>query len=176
MDKPDEVKAETQPVPPEAKPDEVIDLRVKLEEAVVAAKRWQAEYVNYQARVTREREQDRKYALEGLLREMLSVADALQRTQAQLAKAQAAPAVLKPVELAEKELMRVLGRYGVKPVEAREAFDPTIHDAIETVEAADKPDGAIVEVLARGYMLHDRVLRPATVRVARKPEPPSSGS
>lgn len=146
------------------------DLEAKLLEAQAASKRWQAEYVNYQQRASREREAERKYALEGLLREILPALDALGHTHQKLEAGGAAAPVVEAVRLAEREMLRVLGRYGVRRMEETPTFDPAVHEAIATVETTEQPEGAVVEVLQAGYLLHDRVLRAATVRVAKTPQ------
>ncbi len=146
------------------------ELKKQLEEATGAARRWQADYVNFQARTSREREADRKYALEGLLRDLLPALDTVQQSIGQMMRAGATAGAVDAVRLVEKEILRVVARHGVKPMEATPTFDPALHDAIAAVETTEQPEGTIVELLRCGYWLHDRVLRPANVRVARKPE------
>jgi molecular chaperone GrpE len=149
---------------------EVEELRTRAAEYLDLAKRTQADFVNYQARVRREREETVKYATEGLLRELLPVVDDLQRL---LAVAAAAPALLEGVRLTERELMRVLAKAGVRPVETEgKKFDPAFHEATEMVDApGGKSAGDIVEEVRKGYLLHTRVLRPAHVKVARAAAP-----
>ncbi|MBI2933611.1 MAG: nucleotide exchange factor GrpE [Planctomycetes bacterium] len=156
--------------------EEMNDLKAKLEEALSSAKRWQAEFVNYQSRVARDREADRKFATESLLRELLPAVDTVQHCVAQISKAGAAPAVLEAMLLVEKDLLRILGKHGVKPIEARGApFDPGLHEALGAVESAGVPADSVIEVLRPGYMLHERVLRPAQVKVARTEDAEGTG-
>jgi molecular chaperone GrpE len=75
------------------------------------------------------------------------------------------------VELIYKQLTDTLGRLGVRPIAAQgEAFDPRHHEAVEVVESTDVPDHHVLEELQRGYMLKERLLRPAMVRVAKHPK------
>jgi len=163
------------PGSPPAEDPRVADLQAKLDEALAASKRWQAEFVNYQQRVARDREGDRKYAVEALLRDFLPAVDTVQTAIRQMTKSGAAAAAVEAVRLVERELLRILGKQGVKAIDPQAQFDPNLHDALGVVETAEQPEGAIVEVLQPGYLLHERVLRPATVRVAkgrtRNPEP-----
>jgi molecular chaperone GrpE len=140
----------------------------KAAEYLDLAKRTQADFVNYQGRVRRDREEYVRFASEGLLRDLLPVVDDLQRLLASSAAA-GVPALLEGVRLTERELLRVLSKAGVKPVETvGRKFDPSFHEAAETVEAPKGvAGGEVVEEVRRGYLLHDRVLRPAVVKVAR---------
>ncbi|HEU4339010.1 MAG TPA: nucleotide exchange factor GrpE [Planctomycetota bacterium] len=138
----------------------------KAAEYLDLAKRTQADFVNYQARVRRDREEYVRYAAEGLLRELLPVVDDLQRLTSSAA---GVPALLEAVKITERELLRVLSKAGVRPIETvGKKFDPAFHEAAEMVEAhAGKAPGEIIEEVRKGYTLHDRVLRPANVKVAR---------
>lgn len=138
----------------------------KAAEYLDLAKRTQADFVNYQARVRRDREEYVRYAAEGLLRELLPVVDDLQRLTSSAA---GVPALLEAVKITERELLRVLSKAGVRPIETvGKKFDPAYHEAAEMVDApAGKAPGEIIEEVRKGYTLHDRVLRPASVRVAR---------
>ena len=145
---------------------EVEKLRAAAAEQLDRAKRTQAEFVNYQARMRREREEFSRYACEGFLRELLPFIDDVQRLSTAAANV---PALLEAVKITERELLRVLSKAGVKPVETEgRKFDPTYHEAADMVDApAGKSAGDVIEEVRRGYLLHDRVLRPASVRVAK---------
>jgi molecular chaperone GrpE len=154
---------------PAAEVDELRAGAAKAAEYLDRYKRTQAEFVNYQARMRREREETAKYAAEPLLRELLPVMDDLQRL---ISASAGAPALLEGVRITERELLRVLSKAGVKPVEtAGKKFDPQYHEAAEMVDApAGKSAGDIIDEVRKGYTLHDRVLRPAHVKVARASE------
>jgi len=166
------------PATPESAPEmetlsasEVESLRAagaKAAEYLDLAKRTQAEFINYQGRARRDREEFSKYATESILRELLPVVDTLQRLQAAQAGVEV-PVLLDGVRLTERELLRILAKSGVRPMESvGKKFDPAFHEAAETVEPPPGTAGGdIVEEVRRGYMLHDRVLRPAHVKVAR---------
>ena len=138
----------------------------KAAEYLDLAKRTQADFVNYQARVRRDREEYVRYAAEGLLRELLPVVDDLQRLTTSAA---GVPALLEAVKITERELLRVLSKAGVRPIETvGKKFDAAYHEAAEMVEAPPgKAPGEIIEEVRKGYTLHDRVLRPASVKIAR---------
>ena len=138
--------------------------------------RKQAELDNSRKRAQRERDEFRQIANESLVRELLPVLDGFER-----ALKQRAPAVpetfYQGMELIHRQLLEVLGRGGLEPMETSgQLFDPHYHQAVETVEDSDRRDQEIVEELQRGYMFNRRLLRPAIVRVAVKPQgarPPS---
>ena len=141
------------------------------------AKRTQAEFVNYQGRARREREEITKYALERFLLEFLPVLDGLSHTLAAPADADVR-AVVEGVRIVEREMLRLLAKSGVRPMETMgKKFDPLFHEAVATVDAPPgTADGTVVEELRRGFMIHDRVLRPAQVRVARSAPPGAARS
>ena len=142
----------------------------KAAEYLDLARRTKADFVNYQARARREREEFAKYSAENLLRELLPVLDDLQRVLA-APEGGKVPVLLEGVRLTERELLRVLAKAGVRPMEAvGKKFDPAFHEAAEIVDAPPgTAEGDVVEEVRRGYQLHDRVLRPANVKVARAP-------
>lgn len=149
---------------------EVEELRgsaAKAAEYLDLAKRTQADFVNYQARAKRDREEYSRYATESLIRELLPVVDDLQRLLASPAGA-GTSALLEGARITERELLRVLGKAGVRPIESvGRKFDPTFHEAAESVDAPGSAPGDIVTEVRKGYLLHDRVLRPAVVKVAK---------
>src|SRR5688572_18106211 len=118
---------------PAAEVEELRAAAAKAAEHLDRAKRTQAEFVNYQSRMRREREEFSRYAAEGVLRELLVVVDDVQRL---MAAAAGVPALLEGMKLTERELLRVLAKAGVKPVETEgRKFDPMFHEAAEMVDA-----------------------------------------
>ena len=84
-------------------------------------------------------------------------------------------AVLDGVEATDRQLLGTLERHGVKPVSTEDGkFDPNLHQAIAEVPGNGKPAGSIVDVVQSGYMIGDRLLRPAMVTVARRGEAPAA--
>lgn len=168
--------SEARPAGPEepeaAELDELRAAAAKSAEYLDLAKRTKADFINYQSRIRRELEDNSKFAAEGLLRELLPVVDDLHRLLASPA-AGSAPALVEGVRLTERELLRILAKSGVRPMEtAGRKFDPMFHEAAEMVDAPEgKAPGDIVEEVRKGYLLHDRVLRPASVRIAKAAPP-----
>lgn len=132
-----------------------------------------AETENVRRRAARDRQEAGQYAITGFARDLLSVADNLQRALASVdAEARAADpalaALTEGVAMTEKELLAVMERYGVKPIAAQgQPFDPHVHEALYEVPNPDVPHGTVVQVAQTGYLLHDRTLRPARVGIAR---------
>jgi molecular chaperone GrpE len=131
-----------------------------------------AETENVRRRGQREREEASKYAVAGFAKELLSVADNLRRALDSLPEAEARDertrSLLAGVEATERELLRVFERHGIRRIDPkRERFDHNFHEAVFEAERPGNPAGTIIEVLQPGYVLHDRLLRPAMVGVAK---------
>ena len=130
-----------------------------------------AEFDNARKRAAREREEYTRYANESLLREILPVLDNFERALQSARNEPTAAAVTAGVELIERELLRVLEKFGVTAFSSvGQPFDPERHEAIARVPAQGHPEGTVVDETARGYLLHGRVLRPAMVTVASSPD------
>jgi len=150
------------------------------EAAAESAEEWRDRYLralaeldNYRKRAEREREIARTYATEGLVREVLPVLDDL---DAALTVEGDLDAIREGVGLALRELTNALEAKGMKAIEAvGQPFDPRVHEAVG-VKPADEGQatGTIVEEERRGYMLHDRVLRPSRVHIAVQPPAPAN--
>lgn len=146
---------------------EIADLKDKLLRAL-------AESENIRRRGQKEREDAFKFAIAGFAREMLPVADNLRRALESLAsQARVADEGLAlfadGVELTERELLAALERNGIKKIIPLpgERYDAQLHEAMFEVPTADAPAGTIVQVMEPGYVIHDRLLRPARVGVAK---------
>jgi molecular chaperone GrpE len=128
--------------------------------------RKQAEFENWRKRTQREREDFRALAVADLIREILPVLDGFDRALKH--RDQRVPEQFyQGMELIQRELLEVLGRAGLVPVETLgHVFDPHSHHAVETVQVPGARDQEIVEELQRGYKLKHRLLRPANVKVA----------
>jgi molecular chaperone GrpE len=134
-----------------------------------------AEAENTRRRAEREKQDASQYAVTKFARDMLQIADNFTRALAALpadrreAADPAVKAVLDGVEATERQLLANLERHGVKPVDTSDGrFDPNFHQAIAEVPGNGKPGGSIVDVVQSGYMIGDRLLRPAMVTVARR--------
>jgi molecular chaperone GrpE len=129
-----------------------------------------AEFDNVRKRSVRERDEYTRYANESLLRDILPVLDNLDRAL-QAARTEPATSLATGVELIQRELLRVLEKFGVTPfTSVGQPFDPERHEAIARVQRPDLPDMSVAAETARGYLLHGRVLRPAMVTVAVAPD------
>lgn len=128
-----------------------------------------AEFENYKKRSARETESFRKFANESILKDLLPVVDNLERAISSAAAGQGAEqCITEGVDLTLKEILRVLARYGVNPVEAQgKPFDPAIHEAVMQQESEEFPENTVLTEFQRGYTLHERILRPAMVVVSK---------
>jgi molecular chaperone GrpE len=143
----------------------------RLKEAHERMLRAAADLENYKKRAQREKDDLQKFGNEKLLKDLLPVLDNLDRA---LAAAGADDPLRAGVVLVRTAFEQVLGRYGVKGFSAMgQPFDPAQHEALMQVPTADQPAGTVVVEHARGFTLHDRLVRPALVGVA---VPPPTGS
>jgi molecular chaperone GrpE len=127
-----------------------------------------AEFDNYRKRTERERIQLSEAAAADLLTDLLPLVDDLERALQAEAGADAGEAVRRGVELIHRQLLDILRKRGVKPIEALGAdFDPHFHNAVMHEPAEGRREGEVIEEFRRGYMLGDRLLRPAMVKVAK---------
>jgi molecular chaperone GrpE len=131
-------------------------------------KRTQADFENYQKRNQREREQERKFAHKALAHDLLPILDNFDRALEAASKAGESGPTIEGVRMVQAQLLEVLKRHGIEPIEARgKPFDPNLHQAVLEQPTAEHPPGTVVDVLARGFTMYDRVLRPSSVVVSR---------
>jgi molecular chaperone GrpE len=142
-----------------------------------------AEAENIRRRAEKEKADASQYAVTKFARDMLGIADNFARALAAVpadVRAAADPqvkAVLDGVEATDRQLIQTLERYGVKQVDTSDGkFDPNLHQAIAEVPGNGKPAGTIVDVVQSGFMIGERLLRPAMVTVARKDVPAQPAS
>ena len=127
-----------------------------------------AELENFKKRMQREKAEALRFASEPLLRELLPIVDNLHRAIQAADAAGVAKVLADGVRLVATGFQDTVGRFGVTRIQALgEPFDPARHEALAQTETADAPPGTVVEELAAGWLLHDRLLRPAQVVVAR---------
>jgi molecular chaperone GrpE len=141
-----------------------------------------ADTENLRRRAERERQDASQYAVTGFARDMVAIADNFARALAACppdkleAADPAIKAVIEGVEVTERQLLSTLERHGIKKIDTDGAkFDPNLHQAIAQVPGRGKPAGAIVDVVQTGYVIGDRLLRPAMVTVAA-PDAGASGN
>jgi molecular chaperone GrpE len=133
-----------------------------------------ADLENYKKRAAREREDVQKFGVERLVKDLLPAIDGLDRA---LAAAVAGDPLADGVKLVRASLEQALARHGVKGFTAMGAvFDPASHEALMQVPTADQPAGTVVLEHARGWRLHERLVRPAMVGVAVAPPGGAEGS
>lgn len=149
----------------------VEELRRQLEEKQDRLLRALAEMDNMRRRAQREREEYVRYATEALLRDLIPVLDNLDRALEAARSTTDVARVVEGVELIRRELLRVLERAGLTRYSAvGQAFDPARHEATARVISLDREPDTVVAEVVPGYLLHDRVLRPAQVAVAVAPD------
>jgi molecular chaperone GrpE len=125
-----------------------------------------AEFDNYRKRVERERREQADQSVVDLLQELLLVVDDFDR--ALTVSGDEGGAYRKGVELIHAKLHDLLRKQGVRPMETVGAdFDPNVHMAVMHEESPDHREGEVISELQKGYYLHDRLLRPAMVKVAK---------
>jgi molecular chaperone GrpE len=131
--------------------------RAKAEEYLDLARRTRADFVNYQDRVKRDKQTWDREAVERFVRELLPALDGFAMARFD------DPKLLDAMRVLEKEFLRVLAKFGIVPIDlAGKSFDPAFHEAVGAEEG-----GTALEEARRGWMLGDRVLRPASVRVVK---------
>ena len=151
-------------------PEEIQKLVKEKDELKDTLLRRQADFDNYRKRVEKEGRQERHRGVEIVVEGLLPVLDAFDRALAAHDDPEYAE-YIKGFELIRKQLWDLLTKQGVKRIEATgEQFNPHLHHAIESVENTELEEGTVVGEMQPGYMFHDRVLRPAMVRVAAAKE------
>ncbi len=157
-------------------PQQISDLEAR---AAKAQEHWDrllrttADFENFKKRAVREKQEAIRYANEGLLEKFMPILDAFEK--ATQATQSAGPADIKAltegVQLIHTQLKNTLMEAGLQEVDATgQPFDPTLHEAISLQETAAVADGHVLQQLRKGYKLRERLLRPAMVVVAKRPE------
>ena len=154
---------------------EELDPVAALQEEVASLKdqllRARAETENVRRRADRDKQDASAYAVTGFARDMLSVSDNLRRALDSMPDdvADEMKAFVEGVEMTERELLNTMERYGIKKVEPEvgEKFDHKFHQAMFEVPTTDYAPGSVMQVVATGYVIKDRLLRPAMVGVAK---------
>ena len=131
-----------------------------------------ADFENFKKRATREQQDARRFANEGLLSRLLPVLDHFEMAMQAAGDAQtvSVESLKTGVEMIQQQLRAALREAGLEEVDAAGAtFDPNLHEAVSQEESAEVAEGQVLRQLRRGYRLNGRLLRPATVVVAKKP-------
>jgi molecular chaperone GrpE len=171
-------------------PEQIEDLKAraaKADESWDRLLRTTADFDNFKKRAAREKIESAQYASASLIQKLLPVLDNFEMA---LAAAQTATAARKTgvpaddgklaslqsgVQMVQQQLKNALIETGLEEIEAAgKPFDPNFHEAISQQESADQPEGTVLQQLRKGYKMKERLLRPATVIVAKKPAPVNS--
>ena len=156
--------------PPPSLEDQVRKLAAEKDELRDTLLRRQADFENFRKRIEKERHQERHRGVEHLIEVLLPVLDAFDTALASASKDAAAADYAKGFELIRRQLWDTLSKQGLAKIEAvGKEFNPHFHHAIARVETSEHADGTVVGELQPGYTFHERVLRPAMVRVAAQP-------
>jgi len=160
--------AEAAPAPPSPE-EQIAELKDQLLRAL-------AETENVRRRSQRELQDARRYAVADFARELLALADNFDLALASARRAGiGAGPLVDGIELTQRQFLQIMEKYGIRPIAAEgQPLDPNLHQAVMQVEAADATPGTVTQVLQVGYVIHDRLLRPAMVAVAKTPEPPAA--
>lgn len=133
------------------------DQAAKAEEYLSLAKYAKADFINYQDRVRRERQEWNRLALEGFVGDLLPAFDGMAMARFD------DPSLIEAVRILEKEFLRVLAKHGITPIEtAGASFDPLLHEAV-----AIEPGGTELQELRRGWRIQTKILRAAAVRIVK---------
>jgi molecular chaperone GrpE len=134
--------------------------------------RLSAEFENYKKRSSREIQEFRKFANQSLIKEMLSVVDNLELAMNSANGHKAIDKdLLQGLEMTHREILKVFEKFNVKPIDAKgQPFDPTFHEAVMQEETNDFAKNTVINEMQKGYMIHDRLLRPSMVVVAKPKE------
>jgi molecular chaperone GrpE len=141
--------------------------QVRHREAIM---RMQAETENLRKRMARDLDRSRKFALEAIMKDLLQVSDSLQRGLEVDDDSLTVESLREGQQLTLRMLGKVMSDHHLEEIDpAGEAFDPEWHEAMTMLPSAEEEENTVLEVLQKGYRLHDRLIRPARVVVSRKP-------
>jgi len=143
----------------------------KLNDYIDTLQRKQAEFENYKKRILREQSKSKTLANMDLIKNLLPILDDLEKAIISKENKDEVKAIIDGIDIIYKEFDQVLNKEGVKEVYPEgEMFDPRYHHALMQFESDEHEEGTVLEVLQKGYLLNDTLLRPATVKVSKKPD------
>jgi molecular chaperone GrpE len=148
--------------------EELDDLRKKVDDFSDGWQRERAEFANYRKRITRDQDTEKQNSKLVILRKYLDIHDDLELAIKNMPDHVKSDAWVNGIMLIYQKLSSLLNGEGMQPIPAENcAFDPALHEAISSEEIEGFESGNIIEVVQKGYMIGDRVIRPARVRVAK---------
>lgn len=149
--------------------EELAQLSRERDELQDQLQRTRAEFVNYQKRSKTLADEERKYAIGPVASDLVAVLDNFERAT-DAARSANVPSIVDGLDIVHKQMLVALAKHGIEPIKALgRTFDPNQHEALMQTPDAHHPEGTVVAELGKGYMIHDRVLRPAKVAVSTKP-------
>jgi molecular chaperone GrpE len=171
-----DLPASEQPVDAATVDDELQDLGKALSAAEAelllhrdAMLRMQAEMENLRKRLIRDLEKSRKFALEGVMKDLLQVRDSLERGIETIDSNTPVETLKAGKELTLKMLNKVMSDHGLELIDPKgEVFNPELHQAVSLQPSAEHDENTVIDVLQKGFRLHDRLIRPAMVVVSSK--------
>ena len=163
---------------------EIEELKTKLEEKEKEVKehydrllRVAADFDNYKKRAAREKEEWTKFANEDLIKGILPFIDNLERAVNHSEKKEDYQSLVEGLKLTVQQLLNTLNKFGVSPIQSLgKPFNPAVHQAMLLVETDQHEPNQVVEEFQKGYLLNERLLRPATVSVSKLPEKEAQAS
>ena len=152
----------------EKKEKESEDYKKKADEYMETAQRIQAEFENYKKRIEKRYEEDVKFSCSAIIKQLLPVIDSLDDAMKHMQKREEKEEVEGIVKLKE-QFMKILKENGLQEIETKgKKFDPEVHECVLTGKEDEKEDEIILEEMRKGYLIHNKVLRPAMVKVNKK--------
>ena len=151
--------------------EEIVGLKKKAEERdtyLDQLLRTKAEFMNYQKRMVKESESTAQFAVQSLILDFLPELDNFDRALKLADNSKDFDKFVEGIRLIEEQLFKVLGKYGVEPIETvGKAFDPNLHEAVMEEENNEIPHHTIIDEFQKGFLLKERVIRPSKVKVSR---------
>lgn len=152
---------------------ELEDLKARAAERDEFECRWvkvHADYENTRKRLEKEKSDYMRFANEGLVAQLFPIVDNFDMALVAMDNARDKEAVMDGIKLVQKAFHRILDDNGVSKIESRgKKFDPNLHEAVVMEDTTCMPDNTVIEEIRPGYLLNNRLLRPAQVKVARNP-------
>jgi molecular chaperone GrpE len=155
--------------------EQLAETRTELQETHDRYLRLYAEFDNFKKRSARDFQEFRKFANEYLVRDLLPVIDNLERALSS-ANERNQESIIQGVEMTLQEIRKVLEKFHCKPISSiGQPFDPALHEAVSQEESAEHGDNIVIREFQKGYLLHDRLIRPAMVVVSKAAPVPETG-
>jgi molecular chaperone GrpE len=163
-------ETEKTPMEPAEAIEELTKKAAERDQYLDLARRTRAEFENFQKRNRADREQERKFAYLPLVRDLLPVLDNLERALDAAQQKGEADSLAKGVAMVQSQFLDLLKRNGIVRIDAQgKPFDPNEHEAVTAQATAEVEPNTVLQVLENGFLIHDRVVRPAKVIVSARP-------